>query len=300
MMSMHAGSAARVLSIVKQHTHNVPLVPTTQDAADKDTQRVASHFATTTLGAVRAISRAPGAGERNLSDAWRPGNIMFLLHIFLECLKYPNLLLLSDDARMAEDALPMFAASSWLLDADPTLLCIAGASGLGGRRGAGDAGGEQLLLRTDVVPPRQAGLLFNRRAGTALIRSWLAGAAKGVPPTGAGWHRWLRAVAVSARQQCIVPEVPRVVSLDGAELNRSSTNASDSAYDHGGSRGADMALSDVDMSQLLAAGKEAASPGRLSNGIRLLDWMDVDHSWLLAPSYSAVFVKVCCAGHRVA
>lgn len=254
-----------------------------QDSTDRDTQRVASHFATTTLGAVRTVSRRPAADERNTSDAWRPANMVFLLRIFLECLRYPNLLLLSDAARLSQDALPLYASVSWLLEADPTLLCVAGASGLGGTRGAGEAGGQELLLRTEVVPPHQAGLMFHRRAGSAVLRAWSRqqSVTPQVPSTGAGWLRWLRAAAIKARQQCIVPDVPRVAPVGVGEMSSRSSDVEGSNQTGGGSK--------MDQETELDAVWGLANN---STSSELSGWMDIDHSWLLEPSYSRLFVQV--------
>lgn len=291
-----------------------------QDGFDEDVRSVSSHFAVTTVGAVRVISRAPAVHERD-ADAWRPANILFLVRMFLQCLAYPSLLLLPHDARLAEDALPMFAGTQWLLESDPTLWCIAGASGLGDRRGAGAAGGDALLLRTDAVPPMGAGLLLGRRGGSLLLRRWMDadttthnGSSRGhVKPSGTGWTTWLRHIALASRQQCIVPDVPRVMDAGGAAS---------------GGAGHDQTLSQVNMEDVEALSAQrtrapantgsheslsepavgtATGPLRTigissgkSNGDAIdtlvasgtVDWINQDHSWLLEPSYSQAFIEV--------
>lgn len=218
-------------------------------------------FATATRGAVKAVQHAHGkvawapdpcvaaarsnrtaAGGRSQAancqrDPWRPGHQLFLLRLFLECYAYPALLVLGAGARLAPDGLALFAGTQWLLGSDPSIWCVAGAAAAATQvvptlaSGPGASSRLLTLLRTDAVPPPEAGRLLTRPAGQVLLAQWraaaAAAAAKGAssagapwpradPRSGTAWHEFLQYRAVQRARQCVVPEVPRVLMLPPA------------------------------------------------------------------------------------
>lgn len=106
-----------------------------QDGPDPDVKKVAMHYAVETMGIVRLLHHGKNASallkedpssspEKCSTDPGRPAHQLFLLRVFFECFQYPALLVLRDDARLAPDALALFAGAQWLLTSDPSLWCV--------------------------------------------------------------------------------------------------------------------------------------------------------------------------------
>ncbi|KAI8463531.1 MAG: hypothetical protein J3K34DRAFT_526907 [Monoraphidium minutum] len=252
------------------------------DGSDPDVIKVATHFAVETMGVVRLVQRAPGPGEPpplpapagcGGADAGRPAHVLFLLRLFLECFRYPSLLLLPDGAELAPDALQMFAGAAWLLASDPSLMCIAGGGAPGDAAAASaDAG---LLLRSDSSdgPPR--GWMVGAAAGRRLLDGWRAATA-GLPPGarppgvadgGEGWAAYLRSAAVRGGRQCIVPELPRVRAAacggGGASNSSGGGGVADGWFDDGEGDAAAPGGGDSSGGK---GGGEVAAPGALPGG----------------------------------
>jgi hypothetical protein len=152
-----------------------PPLPSPQDGADPAVKDAATRYMLATRGRVRVVHHGRNAtapldpAERCSTDPGRPGHMLFLLRLFLECLAYPSLLVLRDDARLAPDALHYFAGVQWLAAADPTVGCISGAGGLAPAQAAADP---RLLLRSDAIGGPAAGWLVTRATGRGVLAHW--------------------------------------------------------------------------------------------------------------------------------
>eukprot|EP00761_Pharyngomonas_kirbyi_P006807 gb/GECH01006816.1/.p1 GENE.gb/GECH01006816.1/~~gb/GECH01006816.1/.p1 ORF type:complete len:387 (+),score=88.35 gb/GECH01006816.1/:1-1161(+) len=108
--------------------------------------------------------------------------------------QYNRALVLEDDLEIAPDALEYFNAMSWLLDADPTLMCISGWN---------DQGMDEYVVdpsafhRTDLFPG--LGWMLSRNLWNEIQDRWPQGF----------WDDRLREPEQRQQRACIRPEVPR-------------------------------------------------------------------------------------------
>jgi len=273
------------------------------------------HYTLETMGAVRLVHHGKNAtaaavdtsSEKCSNDPGRPGHQLFLLRLFLECLHYPSLLVVQDNARLAPDALAYFAGVQWLLSSDPTLWCLSGGSSIGAAAAAADP---SLLLRTDAAPGSAGsmGWLVSRDVGLQVLAHWRAvtAASKDSKPpqvadSSAGWSRFLWSKALRRGRQCVVPELPRLRSAAAAVETASSSNSSHSGKTKSSSKRKGSSSGSDDSSYLVpptpfelaaAASKAAASQVVGSKQFGGVDWMHADVSWLMEPHYSAVILEV--------
>jgi hypothetical protein len=275
------GEQANRPCFLRVQTHMLKPTPqTTQDGADPAVKQAGLDFTSETKGLVRLVHHGknataaadedPDTAEKCSNDVGRPGHQLFLMRLFFECLQYPAVLLLRDDARLAPDALAYFAGTQWLLSSDKSIWCVAGGSPLSGEQPADDP---SLLLRTDAAPggPDAAAWLVSRGVGLQVLQHWretMAGGKVGRPPreladSSAGWARFLASTALRRGRQCVVPGLARVKP---AARGRGGPVV-------GGAAG----------------GKATEGGGTELTGV---DWMQADVSWVMEPSYSQVVLQV--------
>jgi len=88
--------------------------------------------------------------------------------VFLDCFKYPAIVLLEDDLKPAPDLLEFFTATSWLLSSDNiTTYCISAWNPLGHKQLRVHP---HRLLRSDTHPGKA--WMISREVGLQLLRNW--------------------------------------------------------------------------------------------------------------------------------
>lgn len=107
--------------------------------------------------------------------------------------QYSHVIILEDDMEVASDFLVLFAKTAFLLDEDPSLLCVSSWND-NSRNGLGS--NEGLLLRSSYFP----GL------GWMLKRSTYLDELQAGWPLMSHWDNWLRA---NIEKDCICPSLPR-------------------------------------------------------------------------------------------
>eukprot|EP00775_Hariotina_reticulata_P009233 gene9233-9398_t len=142
----------------------------------------------------------------------RSGHLRLMLHVFLECFKYPAIVLLEDDLKPAPDLLDFFAATSWLLSSDPvSTYCISAWNPLGHRQLRVHP---NRLLRTDTHPGKA--WMISKEVGLQLLRNWPSTAHSS---STSDWLTYVTHHDAKAGRQCIVPEMPRVVPADDRDTS---------------------------------------------------------------------------------
>lgn len=132
-------------------------------------------------------------------SAARLDHLRLMLHVFFECFKYPAVLLLEDDMKLAPDFFEFYAATQWLLASDPSLYCLSAWNPLGYKQ---QRVSPRRIVRSDFSPGR--GWMLSRQMGLQLLAAWPQG-------EGVDWQQHVRSIAVRAGRQCLVPEMPRMV-----------------------------------------------------------------------------------------
>jgi hypothetical protein len=126
-----------------------------------------------------------------------------MLHVFFECFKYPAVLLLEDDMKLAPDFFDFYAATHWLLASDSSLYCLSAWNPVGYKQ---QWVSPRRIVRSDFSPGR--GWMLSRDMGLQLLANWPQGEA-------VDWQQHVRSSAVRAGRQCLVPEMPRMVPAGG-------------------------------------------------------------------------------------
>ena len=204
----------------------------------------------------KSSSSPPPYGAHSQADHQR-----FMLHIVLDCFKYPAVLFLDPDMELSSDFFGYLAATQWLLLSDSSLYCVSAWNEFGRSQLASSAWS---LLRTDYHPAKA--WIISAAVGQELLGLWrnssssrgkIAAAAGGHggggargrqwgrQQRGAGvreggkkisvaagglaldasmeeWMKFIRRPDVRRGRQCILPERPRVVSR--GELGPLQTN----------------------------------------------------------------------------
>jgi hypothetical protein len=309
---MEGSRAARGGGLTRRPRRHPPQPPAPQDGADPAVKAAAMRYMLATHGRVRVVHHGRNAtapldpAERCSTDPGRPGHMLFLLRLFLECLSYPSLLVLRDDARLAPDALSYFAGAQWLAAADPSVGCVSGASGLAPAQAAADP---RLLLRSDTVGGPAAGWLVTRGAGRGVLAHWReamgadgkgrdgdADAADDVAESASGWRRFLNAPELRRGRQCIVPDLARV----GAAVEDDVLNGT---LPRGPAAGNDADTDAIPQPPTpLALAQRARGGGGGSGGAgavarrrrryRAVDFLAADLSWLQEPEFSSIMLQV--------
>jgi hypothetical protein len=180
---------------------------------------------------------SPSYGAHSQADHQR-----FMLHIMLDCFKYPAVLFLSSDMELSPDLFGYLAATQWLLLSDSSLYCVSAWNEFGRLQMANSVWS---LLRTDYHPARA--WIITAAVGQELLGLWRnssissrgraageAGKQQGVGVGGTArkvsgtvaegwgldasmveWMGFIRRPDVRRGRQCILPERPRVVSKGG-------------------------------------------------------------------------------------
>jgi hypothetical protein len=136
----------------------------------------------------------------------RLDHLRLMLHVFFECFKYPAVLLLEDDMKLAPDFFEFYAATQWLLASDSSLYCLSAWNPVGHKQ---QRVSPRRIVRSDFSPGR--GWMLSRQMGLQLLAAWPQGEA-------VDWQQHVRSSAVRADRQCLVPEMPRMVPAGEAAL----------------------------------------------------------------------------------
>jgi hypothetical protein len=138
------------------------------------------------------------AAGSSSSISVRLDHLRLMLHVFFECFKYPAVLLLEDDMKLAPDFFEFYAATQWLLASDNSLYCLSAWNSVGYKQ---QRVSPRRIVRSDVSPGR--GLMLSRQLGLQLLAAWPQGEA-------VDWQQHVRSSAVRAGRQCLLPEMPRM------------------------------------------------------------------------------------------
>jgi hypothetical protein len=139
------------------------------------------------------------AASSSSSNPARLDHLRLMLHVFFKCLKYPAVLLLEDDMKLAPDFFEFYAATQWLLASDSSLYCLSAWNPVGYKQ---QRVSPRRIVRSDFSPGR--GWMLSRQMGLQLLAAWPQGEA-------VDWQQHVRSSAVRGGRQCLAPELPRMV-----------------------------------------------------------------------------------------
>ncbi|KAF6259267.1 GNT-I family-domain-containing protein [Scenedesmus sp. NREL 46B-D3] len=142
--------------------------------ADAVPEHVAQAATRAGAGTADASSWPSGhtVAARGRSSPARLEHLRLMLHVFFDCFKYPAVLLLEDDMKLAPDFFEFYAATQWLLASDSSLYCLSAWNPVGHKQ---QRVSPRRIVRSDINPGR--GWMLTRQMGSQLLATWPQGEA---------------------------------------------------------------------------------------------------------------------------